>query len=63
MAQRIAVETCPDSVEGLRQLLGRLAENGHRIINVIWHPAATNPDDSAPAQYVIISEYEIAHRT
>ncbi|RWM06976.1 MAG: hypothetical protein E5X80_08285 [Mesorhizobium sp.] len=65
MPLRYAVETCPNNATVLHMKLNEAADNGGRVLNVIWQPehdAIDHQTDYDPrtrveAGYVIILEY------
>ncbi|SFP86750.1 hypothetical protein SAMN03159463_05027 [Mesorhizobium sp. NFR06] len=65
MPLRYGVETCPDDASILHLKLSEIADNGGRVLNVIWQPEREvinreHMDEvrlPVPAGYVIISEY------
>ncbi|BCM19185.1 hypothetical protein [Mesorhizobium sp. J8] len=65
MPLRYAVETCPNNPTVLHMKLNEAAENGGRVVNVIWQPehdvimrdATQDPRMPVEAGYVIILEY------
>ncbi|OBQ96266.1 hypothetical protein [Mesorhizobium sp. AA23] len=65
MPTRYSIETCPDDAKVLHMKLNEAADNGGRVVNVMWQPEheVTNrefPDDlkiSVESGYIIILEY------
>ncbi|TPJ82298.1 hypothetical protein [Mesorhizobium sp. B2-6-2] len=65
MPLRYAVETCPNSPTVLHMKLNEAADNGGRVLNVIWQPehdvfdyqADYDPRMRVEAGYIIIMEY------
>ncbi|RWN01006.1 MAG: hypothetical protein EOR86_03890 [Mesorhizobium sp.] len=65
MPLRYAVETCPNNPTVLHMKLNEAADNGGRVVNVIWqqehesinHETDYDPRMKVDAGYVIILEY------
>lgn len=55
---RYAVDMAKDDPGLLRDRLGQIAEEGGRVISIIWQPARVSIELGAlPAGYVIVSEH------
>jgi hypothetical protein len=63
--RRHTVETCPDDLATLQERLDALAEDGARIISVVWQPRRVEEVDQSAAldsrgSFVIVAERDEA---
>jgi hypothetical protein len=59
MARRYEVRTAHDDGPGyLQDRLKEVAENGGRVVSVMWIPERSAGGKKAPSVYTIVSEHE-----
>jgi hypothetical protein len=61
--KKYGVDECEDDIDKLRRCLDRIAEEGGRIVTVVWQPSRNVQDDpgtTMPVQsgYIVVYEHD-----